>query len=95
MANWECAIDGCGERFESVDRAIDHQASVHDDHECRICGDPVPDGYPAIDHVFEEHTRAEYVRTYGADADAIKEREAIKAEIDARIDGTVAEGSDG
>ena len=82
MTNWECVIDGCGKRFDAVERAIEHQKRGHERRECRVCGALVPDGYPAIDHVFEEHTRAEYVRVYGADAEAIKVREKAKALIE-------------
>ena len=53
--------------------------------------------YFAIRHAFDDHSRAEYVRAYDADADAIRRREsvleAIEAEADidavvARIDAT-------
>lgn len=82
MPDWECAVDGCGRRFEAVERAVDHQEREHGGHECQVCGAVVADGYPAIAHAFEEHTRAEYVRAYGADADAIRVREAVEGAIE-------------
>lgn len=82
MTIWECAIDGCGERFETVERAIDHQERDHDRRECRVCGTVVPDGYRAIEHAFEEHTRAEYVRAYDADAGAIRIREEVRKRVE-------------
>lgn len=86
MPDWECAIDGCGRRFAAADRAIDHQEREHDGHECRVCGTVVADGYPAISHTIEEHTRVEYVRAYGASSDDVREREAVKDAIERETD---------
>jgi hypothetical protein len=82
MAGWECAIDGCGLAFDSVEDAIVHQTDEHERHECAVCGTIVPDGYLAIRHAFEEHTRAEYVRAYGASSEEVRAREQIKEEIE-------------
>jgi hypothetical protein len=96
MPDWECAVDGCGRRFEAVERAIDHQEREHGNRKCRVCGAAVADGYPAIAHAFEEHTRAEYVRAYGADADAIRVREAVKGAIEREMGSRqVLERADG
>ena len=86
MARWECAIDGCGLVFDSVEDAILHQTNDHERHECQVCGTIVPDGYLAIRHAFEEHTRAEYVRAYGASSEEVREREQIKDAIEEEAD---------
>jgi len=83
---WECGIDGCGAVFEQVEELIVHQATRHERHECKVCGTVVPDGYPAFRHAFTEHTRAEYVRAYGADSEEVRQREEIKDEIEAEAD---------
>lgn len=72
--------------FEDVESAVVHQTNEHERRECRVCGTVVPDGYFAIRHAFEEHTRAEYVRSYGATADDVREREEIKEEIERDLD---------
>ncbi|PSQ05904.1 hypothetical protein BRC97_08140 [Halobacteriales archaeon QS_6_71_20] len=98
MPRWACGIAGCEAAFDGVEDAIVHQTAAHDRHECRVCGAVVPDGYFAIRHAFEEHTRAEFVRAYDADSDDVRERERVKAEIEEvadiervaeRIDGSV------
>ncbi|WP_101296284.1 DUF7565 family protein [Halegenticoccus soli] len=86
MSLWTCGIDGCDARFGDVESAILHQTTEHERHECRVCGAVVPEGYFAIRHAFDEHTRAEYVRAYEADSSAVRERERIKAEIEAKAD---------
>ncbi|UIP00218.1 hypothetical protein Hbl1158_02280 [Halobaculum sp. CBA1158] len=86
MPRWACGIEGCDAAFDGVEDAIVHQTTAHARHECRVCGTVVPEGYFAIRHAFDEHTRAEFVRAYDADADAIRERESIKAEIEDRAD---------
>lgn len=86
MAPWRCAIGGCDAVFEDVESAVVHQTTEHERRECRVCGTVVPDGYFAIRHAFEEHTRAEYVRSYGATADDVREREEIKEEIERDLD---------
>jgi len=82
MPGWECAIDGCGLAFDSVEDAIVHQTDDHERHECAVCGTIVPDGYLAIRHAFEEHTRAEYVRAYGASSEEVRAREEVKENIE-------------
>ena len=54
--------------------------------ECEVCGTVVPDGYFAIKHAFEEHSRAEYVRAYEASAAEVRRREEIKEEIEDAAD---------
>ena len=86
MSRWRCGIEGCDDRFESAADAVIHQTHDHDRHECRVCGSRVPEGYFAIRHAFEEHTRAEYVRAYDADAAEVRRREEVKREIEAEVD---------
>ncbi|MFC6615068.1 hypothetical protein ACFQAS_08920 [Halopenitus salinus] len=86
MSPWTCGIGGCHETFESVEPAIIHQTTDHRRHECKVCGTVVPDGYFAIRHAFNEHTRAEYVRAYDADAEEVRRRERIKSDVEATAD---------
>ncbi|WP_313692730.1 DUF7565 family protein [Halorarum halobium] len=86
MPRWACAIDGCGDSFDAVEDAIIHQTERHERHECKVCGTVVPDGYFAIRHAFDEHTRAEFVRSYDADSDAVRKRERVKEEIEDEVD---------
>ena len=86
MSLWTCGIDGCEERFEDAEAAIIHQTVGHDRHQCAVCGSIVPDGYFAIRHAFEEHSRAEYVRAYDADSSAVRDREEIKRTIEDEAD---------
>ncbi|MGM0590921.1 MAG: DUF7565 family protein [Halobacteriota archaeon] len=86
MALWECGMKGCGNRYESVEETIVHQTNDHSRHECKVCGTIVPDGYFAIRHAFDEHTRAEYVRAYGADSESVRRRERIKRDVEAEAD---------
>jgi hypothetical protein len=86
MALWTCGIDGCDARFEDVESAIVHQTMKHQRHECKVCGTVVPEGYFAIRHAFDEHTRAEYVRAYEADSSAVRLREQTKREIESEAD---------
>ena len=86
MTPWACGIAGCGGTFDDAEGLIRHQADRHPACECRVCGETVPAGYLAIRHAFEEHSRAEFVRAYDADADAIREREQLLDEVEARVD---------
>ena len=86
MSPWQCAVRGCGAQFPDAEATIVHQATAHDPHTCEICGVETPEGYFAIRHALDEHGRAEYVRAYDADADAIRERESVKAEIESVVD---------
>lgn len=86
MARWACGIEACGKDFDAVEALVTHQATDHPDCECKVCGESVPAGYPAIHHAFEEHTRAEYVRAYDADSDDIRLRENLLERVSDRID---------
>jgi hypothetical protein len=91
MPGWECAIVGCGSAFGSVEALLAHQVTDHDTHKCEVCGDAVPEGYFAIKHGLEEHTRAEYVRFYDGDAAAIREREEVLEAVGDALDTAVLE----
>jgi len=87
MAPWECAI--AGDEVEAFDRVEDlmvHQATEHERIECKVCGTVVPDGYFAIKHAFDEHSRAEYVRAYDASAAEVRQREKIREAIEEAAD---------
>jgi len=86
MGPWRCGIGDCGTQTADVEALIHHQTDEHADHECRVCGTVVPDGYLAIRHAFEAHTRAEYVRAYDATSEAVRRRERIKDSIETEID---------
>lgn len=90
MIGWVCAIDGCGADFDSSEELIAHQEAEHAGHECRVCGERVADGYHAISHAFSEHTRAEYVRAYEADARAIRVREEVFRTVENALDEPVS-----
>lgn len=83
MSTWECAIEDCAASYEEVENAIVHQVTEHKRTECKVCGSVVPDGYFAIRHAFEEHSRADYVRAYGANSNDVRHRERIKDAIEA------------
>ncbi len=83
---WTCGIGGCEAGFDDVEAAIAHQTNEHRRHECKVCGTVVPDGYFAIRHAFDEHTRAEFVRAYDADSAAVRRREKIKDDIESEAD---------
>ncbi len=83
---WECGIDDCEAVFEDVESAIAHQVDAHERLECGVCGTIVPDGYLAIRHAFTEHSRAEYVRAYGAGATDVRVREELLEEINEVLD---------
>ncbi|WP_340100370.1 DUF7565 family protein [Salinibaculum salinum] len=86
MARWECAIEGDDATFDRVEDLIVHQATEHDRIECKVCGAVVPDGYFAIRHAFDEHSRADYVRAYDASAADVRRRETIKEDIEDAAD---------
>jgi hypothetical protein len=86
MPRWECAIEADGEIFDRVEDLIVHQSTEHDRIECEVCGAVLPDGYFAIRHAFDEHSRAEYVRAYDADASEVRRRENIKESIEEAAD---------
>lgn len=91
MSRWECAIVDCGSAFDSLEALLAHQVTDHETHECEICGESVPEGYFAIKHGLNEHTRAEYVRFYDGDADAIKKREQVLDDVAEELDPDVLE----
>lgn len=86
MSPWACGIDACDAVFDAPEPAILHQTTEHERCECAVCGTEVPDGYFAIRHAFEEHSRAEYVRAYGASAAEVRARESIKDRIESEAD---------
>ncbi len=86
MCPWACGIDGCDAVFDAPEPAILHQTTEHPRCTCDVCGADLPAGYFAIRHAFEEHSRAEYVRAYGASAREVKARESIKDRIEAAAD---------
>lgn len=86
MASWSCGIAGCGGAYGDLEALIRHQAVNHPASECRVCGETVPAGYLAIRHAFDAHSRAEFVRAYDADSDAIREREQLLELIEEEID---------
>lgn len=86
MSLWKCGIEGCEGRFEDAESAVIHQTTEHERHECEVCGAIVPEGYFAIRHTFEEHSRAEFVRAYDADSSAVREREDVKTAIEEEAD---------
>ncbi|PSP51058.1 hypothetical protein BRC74_07625 [Halobacteriales archaeon QH_7_68_42] len=82
MAPWECGIDGDDTQFDRVEDLIVHQSTVHERIECKVCGTVLPDGYFAIRHAFDEHSRAEYVRAYDATAQEVRRRERSSCRVD-------------
>ena len=86
MSPWECAIDGDGKTFDRVEDLIVHQSTEHERIECKVCGTVLPDGYFAIRHAFDEHSRAEYVRAYDASAAEVRRRETVKEDIESAAD---------
>lgn len=86
MSPWACGIDSCEETFDAPEPTILHQTTEHDRITCEVCGDSVPEGYFAIRHAFEEHSRAEYVRAYGASAEEVRRRESLKDRIESEAD---------
>jgi hypothetical protein len=83
---WECAIEACGHRAETADALLVHQATDHERVRCAVCGTYIPDGYFAIRHVFSEHTRTEYLRSYDTDREELKQREAVLTAIETEAD---------
>jgi transcription initiation factor TFIIIB Brf1 subunit/transcription initiation factor TFIIB len=86
MSPWECAIDGDENTFDRVEDLLVHQSTEHERIECKVCGTVMPDGYFAIRHAFDKHTRAEYVRAYDATAQEVRRRENVKESIENEAD---------
>jgi hypothetical protein len=74
MAPWTCDIDDCQQRFSDPTELVIHQSRGHPVHVCGICGKHTPDGYYALQHAIEDHSRTEYMRAYDASAAALRER---------------------
>ena len=86
MPRWECAIEGDDHQFDRVEELIIHQSTEHERIKCKVCGTVVPDGYFAIKHTFDEHSRAEYVRAYDASAAEVRARENVKEAVEGTAD---------
>lgn len=86
MPSWTCAIGGCAASFDDLEALIAHQVEGHDSHRCQVCEEIVPEGFFAIRHMVEDHSRAEYVRHYDADADDIRHRESLVDAISSTLD---------
>lgn len=84
--HWECGITGCDQQFDRIEDLIVHQTEAHERTECQVCGAVVPDGYLAIRHAFEEHSRAQYVRAYDASAEDVRLRERAKELVEQYAD---------
>jgi hypothetical protein len=83
---WACAIEGCGERTETPEELLLHQATDHERIRCGVCGTTVADGYFGLRHAFEQHSRAEYVRAYEASPEAVGHREAVLEAVEREAD---------
>lgn len=84
--DWGCGIGSCTYTGTTVTDLIMHQSRDHPPHTCKVCHREFPDGFIAIYHAFEEHGRTEYVKTYDASPDDVREREEVKAAIERQID---------
>ena len=83
---WECAINGCGSTFEDPEELLAHQTNGHASIRCQICGESIPEGYFGLRHVLGEHSRAEFVRAYSADAAGVSHRESVLSAIEEAVD---------
>jgi len=83
---WACVVDDCGYSTEAVEDLLVHRASSHERHECAVCHAIVPDGYFAIRHALDEHSRVDYMRHYDAGADDVRTREAVVEAVEAEAD---------
>jgi len=86
MPNWDCAIAGCERAFDSLEAILTHQVADHDSHDCRVCEQSVPEGYFAIKHGLESHTRSDYVRQYDADPEDVRRREQLIETVEETVD---------
>lgn len=86
MSLWACGIGACEYAAEQAEDLIRHQSLEHPARYCKVCDAEVPDGFVAIHHVIEKHTRAEYVRAYDATADDIRRRETVKTVVEGEVD---------
>ena len=74
MAPWICGIGDCQQRFSDPTELVIHQAQGHPPHVCGICGKQTADGYYALQHAMEDHSRTEYMRAYRASAASLRLR---------------------
>ena len=86
MASWTCAIAGDDDTFDRVEDLLVHQTTEHDRIECAVCGSLVPDGYFAIRHVLEDHSREAYRRAYDIDDEQLERRVALRERIESAAD---------
>jgi hypothetical protein len=86
QTHWECDIVGDCPTFTSPEDLIEHQATAHEQIMCEICQTVVPDGFLALAHVFQNHSRAEYVRAYDASAEEVRRREEVYEYLEANAD---------
>lgn len=85
-SGWACGIGSCTFTSEAIEELIIHQSRDHPVHTCKVCDRDFPDGFIAIYHTFEKHSRTEYVKAYDASPDDVRQREKIKEEIEQYID---------
>jgi len=83
---WSCAIGGCDTETERVEDLVVHQAQDHERVQCPVCATVLPDGYFAIKHTFEEHSRTDFMRAYDADSEDIRQRESVIEAVESRAD---------
>jgi hypothetical protein len=90
---WECAIEACGHRTDAANDLLLHQAVDHERVRCAVCGTTIADGFFALYHTFDEHTRTQYLRAYEADAEDISYREAVVEAVrsEADVEAVLAE----
>lgn len=86
MTRWACGIAGDDRTFDRVEDLVVHQATDHDRIECALCGALVPDGYFAIRHAVEDHSREGYRRAYDLDPEELRHREEILDAVEAAAD---------
>lgn len=86
MTRWTCGIAGDSRTFDRVEDLVVHQATEHDRVECRVCGALVPDGYFAIKHAMDDHSRSEFVRAFEADSEAVRLREKVIDTVESEAD---------
>tara|TARA_B110000014_G_scaffold222192_1_gene179213 strand:- start:348 stop:677 length:330 start_codon:yes stop_codon:yes gene_type:complete len=86
VAGWICGISKCESHFETIEEILRHQIKDHSHNSCRVCGEKIPDGIFAIQHVIGKHGRREYVLAYGATSNDIRYREYVKRLVESEID---------
>ena len=86
MSRWHCGIAGDDAAFDRVEDLVVHQATTHDDIDCRVCGAVVPDGYLGLRHLLADHTRSAYADAYDIDAEALDRRESVREAVESAAD---------